>query len=249
MPLSQQCNMAIPDANEPSVKSPRHLPYEIEPEQNRLHYYENLWKRVALALLLRQGPAAGKTVLDYGCGRGETLDIFGQAGFAVTGADTDPECVRRAGRFGPARLLDADDPVGQFGENSFDVVTCFHVLEHVANPKKTLTALGRMAREFVLIAVPNLRYLHRMFERRFELDQINEGHLQSWDHWHLRNLAERHCGLEWVGWASDATILPVISNLSEKILGRRCTISLETGLFKALFPYHCISVIGLFRVK
>jgi len=227
----------------------RHIPYAIQPDTNRSHYYENLWKKIGLELLLTQGAAEGRTVLDYGCGRGESLQIYSEAGFQVTGADLDPECVRLASRFGSSVLLDVEDPVGQFGEKSFDVVTCFHVLEHVDCPKKTLSELGRIARQYVVLAVPNLRYLHRIFERRFDLDQVNEGHLQSWDHWHLRNLAERHCGLRLVAWGSDATALPLLSNVIGKLFGLRAVIGLETGLFRRLFPYHCISVIGLFRVE
>jgi hypothetical protein len=41
----------------------------------------------------------------------------------------------------------------------------------------------------------------------------------------------------------------VLSNVSERVLGRKATIWLETGLFRRLFPFHSISVIGLFRVK
>lgn len=226
----------------------RHLPYEIDPQHNRFHYYETRWKEVALSLLVKRLPGGRQTVLDYGCGRGETLRIFGSAGFAVTGTDPDPECVRLSARFGDACLLDAADPIGQFGARSFDVVTCFHVLEHVDSPKKTLSDLARLARKYVLVAVPNLRYLNLLFTRRIDLSLVNEGHLQSWDHWHLRNLAERHCGLKLVEWGFDATILPVVSNVTQKLLGKRAVITLETGLFRRMFPYHGVSVLGLFEV-
>ncbi len=228
---------------------PRHLPYEINPETDRHAFYENYWKKVALELLLQHCPARGQTVLDYGCGRGETLQIFGAAGFHVTGADVDPECVKLASKFGPAVPLQPADSIAQFGDKTFDVVTCFHVLEHVENPRQTLSALAQIARDYLVLAVPNLRYLHRLFERRFDLAGVNEGHLQSWDHWHFRNLAERYCGLELVAWGSDATLLPGISGLSARLFGPKFTIGLETGLFRRMFPYHCISVLGLFRVK
>jgi SAM-dependent methyltransferase len=228
---------------------PKHVPYEISPEASRSAYYENHWKRVGLQLLLRHCVCQAQTVLDYGCGRGETLEIFGRAGFKVTGTDIDPECVRLGSRFGPARLLEPGAPLSQFGSKSFDVVTCFHVLEHVENPKQTLGALGQIARQFVVLAVPNLRYLHRITERQFDLAQVNEGHLQSWDHWHLRNLAERHCNLELVEWDSDATVLPGVSALAEKLCGRKLAIWLETGPFRKVFPFHGISVLGLFRPK
>jgi SAM-dependent methyltransferase len=228
---------------------PKHLPYQIDPTTNRFHYYENLWKRVALGLLEKRVPVQGKTVLDYGCGRGEGLEIFGAAGLNVLGADTDPECVRLASQKGKAVLLDPVNPVGQFGEKSFDVVTCFHVLEHVPCPVETLNALRKIARSYLLIAVPNLRFLNWMFNKTFDLSHVNEGHLQGWDHWHFRNLAERHCNLELIEWGSDATILPFLSETALKFFGPRFTIKLETGPFRRIFPYHCFSIIGLFRPR
>ncbi|MGZ4972370.1 MAG: class I SAM-dependent methyltransferase [Limisphaerales bacterium] len=225
---------------------PKHIPYEIDPN-NRNHYYENFWKHKALQLVLQHYPAhQNKTVLDYGCGRGETVKIFGDAGFKVFGTDTDPTCVQLAQMHGPAELLNVADPVGQFGRKTFDVVASFHVLEHVENPKKTLTDMSEIARDLVLLAVPNLRYLHRLFYRQINLELVNEGHLQAWDHWHLRNLAERHCGLKLIAWGFDATILPGLSNVAVKLFGDKRAIALETGLFRRIFPFHGISVIGLF---
>lgn len=227
----------------------QHLPYNIDPAKHREHFYETYWKHVSLALLRKHCPPAGQTVLDYGCGRGETLEIFGAAGFVVAGADVDAECVRLASRFGAAQILNPQDPIGQFGRKSYDVVTCFHVLEHVDNPRKTLNDLAAIARHYVVLAVPNLRYLHRLFTRRIDVTFVNEGHLQSWDHWHLLSLAERHCGLQWVDWGFDATRLPVLSSLTGKLFGQNAAKWLEMGLFRKIFPFHGISVIGLFRVK
>ncbi|HEU5126070.1 MAG TPA: class I SAM-dependent methyltransferase [Verrucomicrobiae bacterium] len=224
-----------------------HLPYTINEGGNRNEYYENYWKRQGLALLSKHYNSKSKTLLDYGCGRGECLELARVAGFKATGTDTDPECVRLGSRFGATCILDTSDPISQFGSKSFDVVTCFHVLEHVENPKQVLTVIANIARDYVVLAVPNLRYLHRTFRRKFDISEVNEGHLQSWDHWHLLNLAERHCGLKLVEWGTDATILPFLSNWSQKILGTKATISLETGLFRNFFPFHGISVLGLFR--
>ena len=228
--------------------NPKHLPYELRPSEDRSHYYETHWKQISLELLIKHCPARGLTVLDYGSGRGETVQIFGDAGFKVTGADVDPECVKLSSRFGAAVVLDPQDPVRQFGRKSYDIVTCFHVLEHVDSPKKTLNELSQIAREYVVLAVPNLRYLNRLFSRDIDVRFVNEGHLQSWDHWHLRSLAERHCGLQFVDWGFDATRLPLAGNLAAKLFGQRVAIALETGLFRRLFPFHGISVIGLFRV-
>lgn len=235
--------------NAGAVATPKHLPYQIDPTANRSHYYENLWKRVGLDLLKKHTKVEGLSLLDYGCGRGEALEIFGAAGMKAVGADTDPECVRISAQKGEAAILDAKNPLGQFGERSFDVVSCFHVLEHVPAPVETLSAISKIARSYVVVAVPNLRILAHMFRREFDLQFINEGHLQSWDHFHFRNLAERHCNLELIEWGSDATVFPGISEAILRTFGPRLTIKLETGLFRRMFPYHCVSVLGLFRPK
>ena len=224
-----------------------HLPYEIDEKTNRFAYYENLWKKKGLALLMQHCDPKGKTLLDYGCGRGECLEFAKAAGFIVKGADTDPKCVTLASRYGDACVLNAEDPLSQFGAKSFDVVTCFHVLEHVDNPKQILETLAKIARSYVVLAVPNLRYLHRLFHKPIEVASTNPGHLQSWDHWHLLNLAETHCGLKLVEWGTDATILPFLSRWCQTLFGTTATIWLETEIFRRMFPFHGISVLGLFR--
>jgi SAM-dependent methyltransferase len=230
-----------------NAMSMRHLPYHIDEKKNRFEYYENLWKRLGLELLLSHCNPYGKTLLDYGCGRGECLDYATKAGFKVLGTDVDPECVNLSARYGPTCELNLHDPLSQFGPKSFDVVTCFHVLEHVENPKRALSAIAKISREYVVLAVPNLHSLSGLIPRPILLSSINEGHLQSWDHSHLLNLAERHCGLKLIEWETDATILPFFSNWSQKILGTKATIQLETGPFRKLFPRFGISVLGLFR--
>lgn len=229
--------------------APKHLPYRIDPSKDRFHYYETLWKEVSYDLLAKHVEMRGKTLLDYGCGRGEALKMFSDAGVHVIGADTDPECVRIATEHGKAVTLNPKDPVSQFGEKSFDVISCFHVLEHVPSPVKTLRDLASIARSHLVLAVPNLRVLYWIGKRECSLSFVNEGHLQGWDHWHFRSLAERHCGLELIEWAADTTILPVLSEGANRLFGRKMAIRLETGLFKRMFPFHCLSVIGLFRVK
>lgn len=223
-----------------------HLPYSIDPEHNRMHYYENLWKETALALLHRAEPNLRDwSLLDYGCGRGETMKLAAGMGMKPSGTDLDPECVRLASAFGKTEVLQPEDPVGQFGKKSFDVVACFHVLEHVPRPLETLIHLREMARRYVLVAVPNLSRPRNFFYCRNWDTAINDGHLQSWDHSHFRNMAEKHAGMRILKWGHDATIFPPFSKLIIKALGPKAAIHFETGLFRRLWPYGSISVIAL----
>jgi ubiquinone/menaquinone biosynthesis C-methylase UbiE len=225
----------------------QHLPKAIDEAGNRNHFHENHWKRVGMDLLKRHlGDGDGLTLLDYGCGRGETLRLAKGSGMHAQGTDLDPECVAISRTHGESVLLTSpQDPVAQFGGKSFDVVTCFHVLEHVDRPKEVLASLGRIARRWVVLAVPNLRALPRPRFLRHEPNSVNEGHLQGWDHAHLRNLAERHCGLHIEAWAHDHCRVPVIGDLVSRIAGDRFLVSLETGLFVRLFPFHSASLIAL----
>jgi SAM-dependent methyltransferase len=226
-----------------------HLPYQIDPDSNRNHYYETLWKIRALELLTEKaGNQAGKVLLDYGCGRGETMDLAKKQGMTVRGTDMDPECVRLASEYGPCEVLDLADPVAQFGEKAADVVACFHVLEHVPCPVETMNQLRRLSRKHLLLAVPNLRLIPDLLRKDRNVFAINEGHLQSWDHSHFLNLAERHCGMKHLAWTFDHVKIPILSNLICNRLGQKAAVKYETGLFRNLFPYQSNSIIGLFEV-
>jgi SAM-dependent methyltransferase len=226
----------------------KHLPYTINPSLNRFHYYETYWKICGLGLIDKNfAPNDVGSILDFGCGRGEVIDIYQKRGFNVVGTDADEECVRMSSKHGQAVLLNVNDPVGQFGEKSFDAVVCYHVLEHVPSPLQTIRVLSKIARKAVIIAVPNLQTLTRLFRKKIDLSSVNEGHLQSWDHQHLLNLSERHGNLKLIEWGFDATVLPIFNRFGLKFFGQAGLIYLETKVFTKLFPYHGISVLGIFK--
>jgi SAM-dependent methyltransferase len=236
-----------------TIKSPNeffmisHLPYQIDPLANRHHFYEENWKHSASKLLLQQGYSRGK-LLDWGCGRGEALAIFSKMGFECRGADMDPACVELSKKFGyPVDRILSEDPRSLYPPNHFDVVVCLHVLEHVDSPKAVLSGLQHISKKFVLVGVPNARNFQEPLSRAVSLSKVNEGHLQIWDHAHLLNLAERHCGLRLIAWGFDATILPFFSRLANIPPLTPLIISLETGIFRKLFPFHGITCLGLFE--
>jgi SAM-dependent methyltransferase len=91
-----------------------------------------------------------------GCGSGGALGVAQALGWQVAGVEVDAAAAKKARRFSErvhvGDLLDAP-----FGPGEFDVVTSFHVLEHVPDP---VAAVRRMLewldREGLLILeVPN----------------------------------------------------------------------------------------------
>lgn len=89
--------------------------------------------RVYLPFLEPLAAAAPAAALDLGCGRGEWLELLGEAGFAARGVDLD-EGMLAACR---ERGLDVvnGDAIGALrfaADNSLAVVSAFHLVEHIS---------------------------------------------------------------------------------------------------------------------
>jgi len=95
-------------------------------------------------------------VLDYGCGTGAFLAAMRDAGWDVTGLEPD-----ETARANAARLhgLDVSPPeaLKALPDGCFEVVTLWHVLEHVHDLQGTLAHLSRVLAPGgrIFIAVPN----------------------------------------------------------------------------------------------
>jgi SAM-dependent methyltransferase len=94
--------------------------------------------------------------LDVGCGSGGALARARALGWTVTGIEMDVAAAARARRFAD-EVFAGDILAAPFAEGRFDLVTSFHVLEHVPDPVRVLkrmldwTAPGGMA----VVEVPN----------------------------------------------------------------------------------------------
>lgn len=99
-----------------------------------------------------------ETVLDAGCGEGFTLERLRKEkiGKKFEGIEYDQEAVDLAHKLYPKLTVKKGD-VNKlpYKSNSFDLVICTEVLEHLDNPKKAYRELLRVSRKYVLISVPN----------------------------------------------------------------------------------------------
>ena len=101
-----------------------------------------------------------QTLLDVGCGRGHCIEKFLQLGLNVTGCDIYTKPIAGAA----AQYVQGNVENLPFDDQSFDVVTCFHTLEHVRRLSAALDELKRVARKQLFLILP----LQRFF--RFTLD-------------------------------------------------------------------------------
>jgi len=115
-----------------------------------------------LSLIERASGIRGGTLLDVGSGTGEVLVVAAERGWRARGVEperTGAEMARaRGAEVTSAKLLESGLP-----ERSFDVVSAFHVLEHVPDTRRFLGELARYARAggFITIEVPNFNSVQR----------------------------------------------------------------------------------------
>jgi SAM-dependent methyltransferase len=144
------------------------------------------------------------TLLDAGCGEGFVDDIFLKAmpTLAITGFDVLEDSVRLAqlrnprGTFavGDIYNIDADD-------DSFDVVCCFEVMEHLQEPDRALAEMARVARRAVVLSVPHEPFFCLANAARGKnLDQTPKGsdpdHRNFWSREKFGRFVERDLEIE-----------------------------------------------------
>ena len=103
------------------------------------------------AVRMIQKHAPGGTLLDVGCGMGGFLDVAAEAGFRVFGIEPS----RIAGGVAAEKhpVLRGDFQHVSLREETFDVVTLWSVLEHVADPGPLLDRVRSVLRNGGLLAL------------------------------------------------------------------------------------------------
>jgi N-acetylglucosaminyl-diphospho-decaprenol L-rhamnosyltransferase len=106
--------------------------------------YEH-WHRYAFARRL----APGRRVLDAACGEGYGSALLAEYALNVVGVDIDGNCVDHARERYASRTnlcFEQGDITGlpRLEAGTFDLITCFGVLEHMEQPERLLAALDRL---------------------------------------------------------------------------------------------------------
>jgi 2-polyprenyl-3-methyl-5-hydroxy-6-metoxy-1,4-benzoquinol methylase len=116
--------------------------------------------------------AKGK-LLDVGCGEGLFLQLAQKSGWQVSGIELSPYASKFASKALGTKIYCGQLHEEVFDDNSFDVVTMWHVLEHVEDPKRYLREINRVVKSggLLVIAVPNVNALvmqsaYRVIRRR-----------------------------------------------------------------------------------
>lgn len=135
-----------------------------------------------------------ENVLDVGCGEGFILSKLREEGIGTSwqGIDYSKEAVEIGKKIHPfLNLKQGSIYDSKFQDNSFDLVVCTEVLEHLEDPKKALGEVLRISQKYVLLSVPN--------EPLFLLSNFTQwgkdiGHINHWTFWGFEEFVKQNTG-------------------------------------------------------
>jgi len=146
-------------------------------------------------LKLIQTTSSGRQLLDYGCGSGSFLEYMHNRNYQVQGVEPDQEAKQQVT---PQIAVSAD--IESIEANKFDVITAFHVLEHVHQLERTLNAIKNRLRigGTLYLALPNLNAYDAQHYQDYWAGYDVPRHLYHFTQQSIKHLAQRF-GLELTG--------------------------------------------------
>lgn len=122
----------------------------------------SLWKKVRL---IRKYGAEEKTLLDVGAGTGDFLLTAKESNWEVEGVEPNNEAKMRAKEKG----IDLYSSLGTLVKRKYNVITLWHVLEHLPNLENQIKQLVWLLNEngTLIIAVPNFKSYDARYYRKY----------------------------------------------------------------------------------
>lgn len=112
--------------------------------------------------------SSNKNLLDIGCGTGDFLRAAQKHQWHVTGIEPNQSARNIANQKTKQRVFDTDQLL-KLDTHTFDVITLWHVFEHLSNPESQIKQLKRLLKPngILLIAVPNYKSFDAIHYKRF----------------------------------------------------------------------------------
>lgn len=166
-------------------------------------------------------------ILDYGCGTGEFLATCKKANWDCYGVEPSAEARQKA-----TELTEISIPYSlkEVGPLKFDIITLWHVLEHVENLQEKLTELKSKLKEdgIIFIAVPNHESLDSKIYKSFWAGYDVPRHLWHFSQENIKKLLDDH-GLKLMKTIPMKQDSFYVSLLSEKYIHPKSNFLLNLG--------------------
>ncbi|WP_417291529.1 class I SAM-dependent methyltransferase [Corallibacter sp.] len=135
--------------------------------------------------LINKQSVSGKTLLDVGCGTGDFLQTALKNNWNVFGVEPNPQARNIANKKTNNVVYDADK-ISEFKKESFDVISLWHVLEHLPNLEEQLALYKSLLKKegTLIIAVPNFKSFDATYYKEFWAAYDAPRHL-----WHFSRTA------------------------------------------------------------
>ena len=119
-------------------------------------HYSNLRKKI----LIKGYKQMGK-ILDIGCGTGDFLSSFNSDRWDLYGVEPSEEGFSLSINKVSGKIFNDNLINCKFADNYFDVISMWHVFEHLYYPNEQLQEIHRILKEdgILIIAVPNIKSL------------------------------------------------------------------------------------------
>lgn len=143
----------------------------ISHTDGKRNFFERIYqgiKRIALRrkvdLLFKQNNTVG-TLLDIGCGTGDFLVEAKKSGWATTGYEPNEHAFAKA----KAKGITLVKKLSELETHTFDVITLWHVLEHIPNLEEQIVELNRLLKPGgkLIVAVPNYKSYDAVYYKEY----------------------------------------------------------------------------------
>lgn len=129
------------------------------------------------------------TILDYGCGTGEFLKVCEKAGYNIYGIDPNEEAIDLAKKKSNG-IFTTNTKLNETDNEKYDMITLWHVLEHVPNLKETISELKRILKKdgILIIAVPNYKSFDAEYYKEYWAGYDVPRHLWHFSSYSIKKL-------------------------------------------------------------
>ena len=153
--------MGLAQVENPAVAQPALLPLTLQNVyRERYRAMRPDWRSSGdqLEALVRSKLTPESRVLDLGCGRGGVVELIWRDVKLAAGLDPDSPSLTEHRATGMPVIRGVGETL-PFTDESFDLIVCLWVLEHLKEPQKTLREVSRVLRRggHFIFVTPNLR--------------------------------------------------------------------------------------------